>query len=643
MKFYEKILLELESEEHSMRTVYRHAFAFSDETAFEYSVGTAIRKVTYSACRKEILRICGLVKEHAVQGQIVALIMKNSPLWVECFWAILMAGCKVMPLSEDMTDSMLAGCIKDSGCRFILGDRKAEDCTNIEISRLEKELPSEAPADEPESGWGDEIILSTSATTGEPVLYSYTGRQICAQILNSGYVLQHCKDVSRFWKGQFRLLAFLPFCHIFGLTACYLWFTLFGRTFVFLNDYAPSTILNTCRTHKVTHIFAIPLLWDMLAKGITAEAEKTGQTAKLEKGISLSLKLQDNFPHLARSIVPKIMKSVRDKTLGPAVQFCISGGGACGKDTGRIVNGCGYHLENGYGMTEIGIACVTLHKKASRRDCTTVGRLFPSLEAKIDNEGQLLIKGDSCYEASYKDGVRILRNKDEWISTGDSFAMADDGELTIIGRTDDLINGANGERISLEAVETELKMSLTCCAIGLKQKGLTLLVQVPSDAKFSFAKKEAAVKETEEALNGLNTGLRPGHVLYTYEDIPVSLSHKYRRKYIAEIIEEGSFKVFTKDEFLPPAGIKARDGEQEELALEIASIMKEVLKKEDVSVNSSFFSDLGGDSLRYIEFLNTIETRFGITIPRELALRFANPVSAAEIIKEVINRNNEGT
>ncbi|MCR5685887.1 MAG: long-chain fatty acid--CoA ligase, partial [Lachnospiraceae bacterium] len=213
MKFYEKILLDLESEEHTMRTVYGHAFAFSDETAFEYSAGSVIHKISYSGCRREILRICGILKEHITQDTIVALIMKNSPLWVECFWAVLMAGGRVMPLSEDMTYTMLAGCMRNSGCRLILGDRKAPDCTNIPVSVLEKEAPSKPVENEPESGWGDEIILSTSATTGEPVLYSYTGSQICAQILNSGYVLKHCKDISRFWKGQFRMLAFLPFCH----------------------------------------------------------------------------------------------------------------------------------------------------------------------------------------------------------------------------------------------------------------------------------------------------------------------------------------------------------------------------------------------------------------------------------------------
>ena len=201
----------------------------------------------------------------------------------------------------------------------------------------------------------------------------------------------------------------------------------------------------------MTHIFAVPLLWDSLARGIRAEAAKAGRSEALEKGVRLSLALQDFCPPLGRLLVPRIMKGVREKTLGNSIRFCISGGGKCGKDTGRTVNGCGYHLENGYGMTEIGIACVTLEKKASRRTCETVGKLFPSLESKLDAQGRLLVRGDSCYAARYAGGKRIPRDPDAWFDTGDCFTRNEKGEYTVSGRSDDLISGA--EPLKLRVVE----------------------------------------------------------------------------------------------------------------------------------------------------------------------------------------------
>jgi len=633
MKFYEKILLELQSEPHEMRTVYRHAFSFMDETAYEYSRNLVIRKITYRESRQNILRLYGFLKTLIPKNSVTALIMKNSPLWVECFWAVLMAGGKVMPLSTDMTPAMYRKCLADSGCRLILGDFSCEGFRTLSASDLENASPAEAADAEPEEGWGDEIILSTSATTGEPALFAYTGREICAQILNSRWVLDHCDDVSRFWKGQFRQLAFLPFSHIFGLTACYLWFVLFGRTFVFLEDYTPSTILRTCRLHHVTHLFAIPLLWDSLARGIQAEAEKAGRAKALEKGIRLSLRIQDLSPAMGRLLVPLLMKSVREKTLGDSIRFCISGGGKPGKLTGRIINGCGYHLENGYGMTEIGIACLTMEKKASRRTCETVGKFFPSLETRLDDGGQLQVRGNSCYAAAYKDGVRIPRDPESWFDTGDCFSSSADGEMTILGRSDDTINGANGQRLNPESIESEISVEYPCCIVSSRDEKLTLLVEVPSEACLSSRRRAAIVSDVTAAVGKLPLAMRPQQVLYTYETIPVSLSHKFRRGRIAEIIGSGDFPVMDSETFVSPEAGMTADSETLSVAREVAAIMQEILGlSEEVGISRDFFADLNGDSLSYIEYLNKVENRYQIEISKEASAECTTPVSTARLL-----------
>ena len=636
MKFYERMLLDLKTEHHAMQTVYGHAFSFADEVAFEYSRNLVIHKITYKESRIEILRIFGYLSQIVKPDSVVALIMGNSPLWVECFWAVLMAGCKIMPLSADMTDSMIQKCLLDSNCSLILGDRHSSVCGTISIEELENCTPETMPTKEPENGWGDEIILSTSATTGEPALYSYTGEEICTQILNSRYILDNCKDAARFWKGQFRLLAFLPFSHIFGLTACYLWFVMFGRTFVFLEDYSPSTIIRTCRLHHVTHIFAIPLLWDSLARGIQAEAEKTDQLNKLEKGIRISLFIQDLCPPLGRKLVPLLMRNVQEKTLGHSVRFCISGGGKCGKGTGRIINGCGYHLENGYGMTEIGIASVTLKRKASQRTCETVGKLFPSLTSKIDEQQHLLVKGESCYAARYLAGKRIERDATIWFDTGDCFTQDETGELTISGRSDDLINGANGQRINPESIESEMNIEFPCCVVCCSDQHLTLLVEVPSEAHLSSKRRQAIVDDVNAAITKLPSHMQPRRVLFTYETIPVSLSHKFRRKNIADLIDGGEFSVFTSEAFVSPEGKNAENSEILSLAKEVALIMQETLKRlNPVQMDNDFFTDLGGDSLSYIEYLNSVENKYQIEIDKETTAKCTTPVSTARVLSQL--------
>ena len=639
MKFYERMLLDLKTETHAMQTVYSHAYSFADEVAFEYSHNLVIHKITYKESRLEILRLFGYLSRLVRPGSVVALIMGNSPLWVECFWAVLMAGCSVMPLSVDMTDGMIRKCLTDSNCSIILGDRQSEGCKTITVEELEKCAPEMIPAKEPDDGWGDEIILSTSATTGEPALFSYTGREICAQILNSGYVLDKCKDAARFWKGQFRHLAFLPFSHIFGLTACYLWYVMFGRTFVFLEDYSPSTIIRTCRLHHVTHVFAIPLLWDSLARGIQAEAEKSGKTKELEKGIRISLLIQDLSPALGRILVPFLMRTVREKTLGNSIRFCISGGGKCGKGTGRIINGCGYHLENGYGMTEIGIACVTLKRKASRRTCETVGKLFPSLTSEIDERQHLLVKGTSCYAAKYLSGKRIERDQSAWFDTGDCFVRDEEGELTVSGRSDDIINGANGQRVNPESIESEMNIEFPCCIVSCSGSQLTLLVEVPSEAYLSSRRRLSIVNDIDSAIGKLPSHMQPHRVLFTYEAIPVSLSHKFRRKSIADLIEKGELAVFDREAFVSPGGEKTESAEILSVAGEVALIMQETLRLSDpVRTDNDFFTDLGGDSLSYIEYLNNVENKYQIEIDKEITAKCTTPVSTARVLSQLAEK-----
>lgn len=637
MKFYFKVLRQLKEEPHTMQTIYKHTVSFSNEVAFEYSRNLIIHKITYAECRQDILKIYGFLNKVCENAQTVALVMNNSPLWVECFWAVLMSGRKVMLLSADMPEETLRYCLGQASCSTLIGNAGIPDCLCISAGDIQSAMQTQSVPDEPETGWGDEIILSTSGTTGRPELFSYTGREICSQILDSEYVLKHSKDISRFWKGQFRQLAFLPMSHIFGLTACYLWFAVFGRTFVFLEDYAPSTILRTCRLHHVTHIFAVPLLWDSLANGIKKEAESSGLTDRLNKGIELSLKIQNFSPALGRVIVPRLMHSVQSKALGSSVRFCISGGGICRNDTFRIVNGCGYHLENGYGMTEIGIASVTLKNKASRRDGKTVGHFFPSLKTCIGADNRLSVKGTSCYAYRYKDGKAIARNGDEWFSTGDCFAASPENEMTILGRSDDMINSADGERINPEIIESLLNLNFPVCVVKLSSGSLGLIAEASGEAYISREYREKMVSCMKEAIARLPIVMRPKLLYFTYETIPTSLSYKFRRRELAKAIDQQTFDVLDVEAFIYPDGRQTESEETNAVIGEIMEIVQSTLKLPDaVNPNSDFFADLGGDSLSYLEYLNALESHFHIKIPKADTGNCTSPLSTYRVISQSI-------
>ena len=630
MKFYERILQELKSEEHSFQTIYKHAFSFSDHVYFEESSNLRIERTTYAQARQATLKIAAALRKQVQPGQIVALMLPNSPLWVECFWAMLQAGCKPLLLSPLMPARVAARCLAHTGCTMLLGDMTLEGCRTIPAAELDKYRHDAEEAPEIMEGWGDEIILATSSTTGEPKLLAFNGKAICIQILNSKGILETCKEVARFDHGVIRMLAFLPFTHIFGLTACFLWFTMFGVTFVFLKNLQPDTILRTCRLHRVTHVFAVPLLWDTMTARILKTVEEKGLTDKFQKLTRISLKLQDAAPTLGQLFARCVFSSVHKQTLGSTIKYCISGGGMLSKETLPLLNAIGYPLENGNGMTEIGIASLS-NKKASQRQGLGVGKPMTSLEFMLDENGQLLVRGSSCYTARYMDGKRLPSNPNTWFATGDIFTVDEQGEYSFISRMDDLVNGANGERLSPDEIENQMALTLEHCVFGLENGILALMLRLPEQCYISDAAWKHELDAVRAAIDQLPTYMRPRQIYISRQPLPLSLSGKIRRQAIRQGVIDGSYPCDSL------AALQQSGAQQSRANDALLQTLRELFSKhapseQSVSDGSHFFVDLGGDSLCFLELISEIETKFDVRISNEMSAEMTTPAAAARQI-----------
>ncbi|MBQ4159206.1 MAG: AMP-binding protein [Clostridia bacterium] len=634
MKFYERILRELKHEEHSFKTIYMHTFEFRDHIAFEENKNLIIKRTSYSDMHKEVLRLTAFFRERFAKGSVIALVMPNSPLWVECFWAIFQSGCRALLLSPLMPENILRSCLDHAGCKAVLGDYNMEGFECLSKEFLISVSPKTPLASELDTGWGDEVIIATSSTTGAPKLYAYSGDAICKQILNSEYILTHCKDVTRFYKGHFRHLAFLPFSHVFGLTACYLWFAMFGITFVFIKDLAPETILGACRLHKVTHIFAVPLLWDTMAARIREEVSARGIQTAFDRAVKISLFLQDICPPVGRLFAGIAFKSVRTKTLGDSISYMISGGGMLKSETLPLINAMGYPLENGYGMTEIGIACLTTRKKPSARKGLSVGKPFPGLTFRLDDTGQLTVRGSSCHTASYENGIKTVHNLDEFFETGDIFTVSEEGEYFFKSRKDDLINGANGERLSPDMIEAQLNLSIPNCVFGMPD-GSVFLVIYP----FGAESPDQALSDALESVKRLPALMRIKSVFVSENPLPLSLSGKIRRRAIREGMIQGTYSADEISVFQKKQS-SARTMAASKLTEEIMLLFKKSAHAEcDVTPESNFFSDLGGDSLSFIELMSAIESGYNLKITDTSSIALTTPAACAEYVSKHASRH----
>jgi hypothetical protein len=73
--------------------------------------------------------------------------------------------------------------------------------------------------------WANEIALSTSATTLNIKVCVYKGEDIASQITNTEYIVKTNNMIKKHHQGKLKIMAFLPFYHIFGLVATYFWFS----------------------------------------------------------------------------------------------------------------------------------------------------------------------------------------------------------------------------------------------------------------------------------------------------------------------------------------------------------------------------------------------------------------------------------
>ncbi len=633
MTFYEKIIQELESADPALSTVYAYAFRFANEALFEWDKNGEILSLTYGEARAKIERASAALHARLADyapGRPVGVFLPNGVDWVVTFWAILRAGYRPLLLNTRAPKATVKGCLREAGAAYAVSDTDLDGAKRID--------PAELAAGEGDyCEWADEVILCTSGTTGAPRLVAFDGRAIVTQIRNSGYVLRKNRTIATFYHGHVKLLAFLPFYHIFGLSAVLLWFSCFGRTFVLLPSLSPETIAYTCRLHEVTHIFALPIFWNAVADGVLRTAKRTGQAEKLEKALRLSLALQNGpFVRLGQALARTLMRSVRQRALGVAVRFCITGGGAIRQDTLRLINGVGYPLYNGYGMTEIGIASVELRKKARDRLKGSIGTPFPSLEWHIGGE-TLLVRGQTCFTARYENGLRSPHDPYEWFDTGDCVRAGDDGCLYFSGRGDDMLNGENGERIAPAEIEaafgSPLIRNLAAVALPGKGGGTEPVLVVEPMQYHSYALGTLA-KQLYAKNDALPSGYRVRRIAFSREPLPLALTMKVQNAEVRRRVLDGTLHLFDAPRSTEPAD-RLYDAGMREILPRIIEIFQSVTGMDGVTPDSDFRYDLGGDSLTYFTLVERLSESFGVAIDTASAPELQTPRAfAAYLLKE---------
>ena len=156
----------------------------------------------------------------------------------------------------------------------------------------------------------------------------------------------------------------------------------------------------------------------------------------------------------------------------------------------RWFSAIGVPLLEGYGATETaGIATINTHEDNT---VGTVGKPMPGSEIRIDDNGEILVRGPNVFKGYWNQPEKTAETIDSenWLHTGDIGNLSDRGALTITGRLKDIIITAGGKNITPAEIESRLKFSpyiSDAVVVGDRRKYLTCLIMIDQENVEKYA------------------------------------------------------------------------------------------------------------------------------------------------------------
>ena len=586
-----------------------------------------IKKYKYSKMdenvKKYALYLSNKIKKEGTNR--VVLKVANCPSWGEIFWALLMAGFVPVLVDAKLPRENVINLGNQAKAIAIISDDNHEYTLNK--IRLDNILQN-AKEEMSNPSWADEVIFSSSGTTGDAKLMVFNGENFVNQICCSLKMTEESLDIMYPKKvGQIKILAMIPFHHIFGFVAVFLWYTFYGTTLVFPKSNTPSDLLSICQKTGITHVYSVPLFWDSLALSIKRKFAMQSEDKQklLEKMMAYNLgeMSAEEAGFASKKIVADKIKGM---ILGKHVRYCISGGGYLSNETLRAINGLGYPLYNGYGMTEVGVTSVELSPDVKQRLNGYIGKPLNGVEYKVNEaDNELLIKSPTIHIREIIAGVEketVLDNG--YFHTGDIVNKFETGYI-MKGRMKDVIINANGENIfpdELEIYFKDLPNVTNLSVLGVVNKDKALHEDIVLVLELDDKTSEEALKELEATIKAIKLphDTKIDAIYLAKNRLPMANNMKVKRFAIKKEIENGSNKyvlinskkVSSKTRKLSEEAIKNILPPVRELFSKILFLPTFKIDDEDHWIN-----DLGGDSMNYVELVQEVDRYFDIEVPEE--------------------------
>ena len=450
------------------------------------SVGGRWREMSARAFHDQVRQVAaGLAARGLGPGDAIGIMAHTSYEWTLIDFAAWEAGLVVVPIYETSSAEQARWIITDAAVRLVVVEDAAMETVLTTLAATAPELDelqvlsiakgavtdlmaAGASADSAADADLDArsarlrstdlaTIVYTSGTTGRPKGVELTHGNLIHLSVNA---VAHVPEVLQ--APEVRALLFLPLAHVLGrfveiAVIC-------SPAGVLGHTPDVKNLVTDLASFRPTFVIAVPRVFEKIYNAADARSAGARQkvfrlAAKTAIAYSRALDTPDGPSRglrAQRAVFDRLVFSTLRGLLGGRVAHVISGGGPLGERLGHFYRGAGVTVLEGYGLTETAAPC-TVNLPAATR-IGSVGRPLPSISVRLDEDGEILIKGIGLFRGYHNNPAATAEALDDgWLRSGDLGSLDDDGFLRITGRKKELIVTAGGKNVAPAVLEDRLR------------------------------------------------------------------------------------------------------------------------------------------------------------------------------------------
>jgi long-chain acyl-CoA synthetase len=465
----------------------RAADHYGDRVAATHKVDGTWEEVTFAQVGAAVTEIgLGLIELGLQPGERVCILSTTRLEWTYCDFAISSAGAVVVPIYP--TNS-------PEECEWVAGNSEAvaivcEDASQVaKIEAVRERLPHLRTliVVDPTGETADAIALDEVRERGrtrdpaelearaaavapeDPFTFIYTsgttGPPKGCVLTHANYrsVLTMCESLGVLTGGE-RIYLFLPLAHSFALLIQLLSIDV-GASIAYSGG-DPKQIVAELNETKPSYLPSVPRIFEKvytLALGSQPPEVQEKMKAAARLGVQvrdMRLRGEEVPPELLgpfEKADAELFANVR-AVFGGRVEHAVSGAAPIAREILEFFYGCGVPVLEGYGLTET--ATVATYSTVDEHRFGSVGRALPGQDARIAEDGELLLKGPNIFAGYHNnDDASFGAVLDGWLHTGDLASIDEDGYIFITGRKKDIIITAGGKNLTPANLENDMKQT----------------------------------------------------------------------------------------------------------------------------------------------------------------------------------------